>query len=1413
MKTIGFSSALGLKKHRRIITLTLFLGLMLLVAPGVYAQCSGPTGDCDGDLIVNQDDLDDDNDGILDTDEGYSVQTVTTPIPVVYDADALAGSGSGTTSGRLLTMGCQDQFTADFGFVSTGGDIPNLSTPDGSDISISYNGGLSGTSEITYTFSEMVDVRLGLWSNGETESVTFVTPYDNIIPGPSSTIESTNPVVWNNNNLSSASDVTFFEFLGVTSITLGLEGDNLTQKQKMEISGFTLESCTDLDNNGVPDHFDLDSDDDGCPDAIEGAASLTLADIDINGQLTGGVDANGVPLSASGGQAIGSSADASVIVCCDATASGYADADSDGVSDICDLDYDNDGITDTAEGYNAVNWSTPSGTTAGTADQTAVLQTACGDIDLTLSTAGGLFVAGGESDRLRINEQADGQGVYTLATDNGEPIYNLSLFFGSFGADADGNALIGDFIFTLEDGSIIANPSFMINDNHTGIGLLSSDRELAWQVEIGGKLYIQDPTINGSQNQAYALLTFPTLMQQSALGNGVVSMSFESIGDGIGPTAFFAINGGCAIDTDGDAIPNYADLDSDGDGCPDAIEGAANLTLADTETDGSLSGAVDANGVPLSASGGQSIGSSADASVIVCCDATASGYADADSDGVSDICDLDDDNDGILDLDEQSCDLVPNGDFSNGLTNWTTSGTVGNGGGRLYFNGGDNAPNGIASQTITTEAGSIYTFTFDLESFWGVASPAEQTVLQLGVEVDGIMYGPFGENTPGGGITSYTFTTSPISGTSTVIRIIDETFTNTTPPADDRDIALDNLIACVNTLDTDGDGLADYLDLDSDDDGCADAIEGSANLTLADTETDGSLSGAVDANGVPTSASGSQAVGSSTDAATVVCCDATASGYADADSDGVSDICDLDNDNDGILDAVECAQNSTVITVTGDGTGTSTGGYPVALTVPGITGTVGETVSSFNVQVTPDSNDAIESCELKFSSSAFDDGLYLSIDGTDVLRFRQEHWRVSDGAATTEFSSGGRFDLDNSGLWTPWTNEGNPEIQIVNGEVHLMMSTTLGTRENALPFMDPSNNSAEWILTSVAYDCLAGVAVQFGNANTGGPGQIANPEMIVEVYACVNTDGDALANYLDLDSDGDGCPDALEGSAGFTDADINPDGSLTGAVDANGVPTAASGGQDAGSSADAATITAACNEPPVLVDDTDSVNEDATVSTAVLTNDSDPDNNLDASSLSVATQPANGSATVNPDGTITYTPDADFNGTDSYTYQVCDAFSVCETATVTVTVNPQSDAPVVTDDTATVDEDNPVTVDILANDNDNADGGSIDASSVSITGSPANGTVVINPDGTVTYTPNADFNGTDSFTYQVCDNGTPDVQCEEATVNVSVNSVNDSPVITDDTATLTEDTAGGVDINVLGNDTDVDGTIDPSSLS
>jgi hypothetical protein len=128
------------------------------------------------------------------------------------------------------------------------------------------------------------------------------------------------------------------------------------------------------------------------------------------------------------------------------------------------------------------------------------------------------------------------------------------------------------------------------------------------------------------------------------------------------------------------------------------------------------------------------------------------------------------------------------------------------------------------------------------------------------------------------------------------------------------------------------------------------------------------------------------------------------------------------------------------------------------------------------------------------------------------------------------------------------------------------------------------------------------------------------------------------------------------------------------------------------------------------------------------------------------TQGVNGSVVDNGDGTVTYTPDPDWNGVDSYTYTVSDG-ALTDTATVTVTVVAVNDAPVAVDDNTGTDEDVAWSVAPLANDTD-VDG---DVLSVDSFTQPANGVVVDNGDDTLTYTPDADWNGTDSFTYTVSD--------------------------------------------------------------
>jgi VCBS repeat-containing protein len=203
------------------------------------------------------------------------------------------------------------------------------------------------------------------------------------------------------------------------------------------------------------------------------------------------------------------------------------------------------------------------------------------------------------------------------------------------------------------------------------------------------------------------------------------------------------------------------------------------------------------------------------------------------------------------------------------------------------------------------------------------------------------------------------------------------------------------------------------------------------------------------------------------------------------------------------------------------------------------------------------------------------------------------------------------------------------------------------------------------------------------------------------------------------------------------------------------------------------TATIATNTPPVAQDDVYSTDEDVTLTVAapgVLGNDSDPDG--DSLIAILLSGPANGSISLNPDGSFTYTPNTNFNGTDSFTYQANDGNANSDIATVSITVNPVNDPPMAQNDTYSTDEDVTLTVaapGVLGNDSD-PDGDSLIAILLS---GPANGSISLNPDGSFTYTPNTNFNGTDSFTYQANDgNGGSDM----ATVTITISPVNDPPV-------------------------------------
>ncbi|WP_285397181.1 tandem-95 repeat protein, partial [Vibrio parahaemolyticus] len=162
-------------------------------------------------------------------------------------------------------------------------------------------------------------------------------------------------------------------------------------------------------------------------------------------------------------------------------------------------------------------------------------------------------------------------------------------------------------------------------------------------------------------------------------------------------------------------------------------------------------------------------------------------------------------------------------------------------------------------------------------------------------------------------------------------------------------------------------------------------------------------------------------------------------------------------------------------------------------------------------------------------------------------------------------------------------------------------------------------------------------------------------------------------------------------------------------------------------------------------------------------------------------------------GIATISPTADWNGSETLTFTATDPSGESVSQTVNFTVAPVAD---IVADKATVVEDMPTIIKVLGNDTFEGDDKVV---SLDTNNGPANGTVSVNPDGSVTYTPNDNYHGADSFTYIVTSGGVS----ESTTVNVDVTPVNDAPVAKYDIATTQEDTA--VTIDVLPNDTDIDG--------
>ena len=310
------------------------------------------------------------------------------------------------------------------------------------------------------------------------------------------------------------------------------------------------------------------------------------------------------------------------------------------------------------------------------------------------------------------------------------------------------------------------------------------------------------------------------------------------------------------------------------------------------------------------------------------------------------------------------------------------------------------------------------------------------------------------------------------------------------------------------------------------------------------------------------------------------------------------------------------------------------------------------------------------------------------------------------------------------------------------------------------------------------------VDVDDGDSNVATVTVTVDPVIIITVTnndpvafpdsATVAEDGSVLIDVLANDTDADGDPltikdiltDPTHGNATIVGEKIRyrPD---TGYSGPDSLTYRADDGHPSGFSTPATvTITVTANRAPVTAPDAASVSEDGSVDVDVLGNDSDPDG--DALTITNLTSASHGTATV-VGGKVRYVPVGNYSGQDTFTYKASDGHGGLSPATaVTVTVDPSNDPPTALGDSASVAEDGSVDINVLANDTD------VDGDTLSITNlsDPPYGTVSVS-DGKVHYEPDANYYGSDGFSYTAYD-GT--ATSNTASVSITVTAVNDAPV-------------------------------------
>jgi VCBS repeat-containing protein len=373
-----------------------------------------------------------------------------------------------------------------------------------------------------------------------------------------------------------------------------------------------------------------------------------------------------------------------------------------------------------------------------------------------------------------------------------------------------------------------------------------------------------------------------------------------------------------------------------------------------------------------------------------------------------------------------------------------------------------------------------------------------------------------------------------------------------------------------------------------------------------------------------------------------------------------------------------------------------------------------------------------------------------------------------------------------------WSTQGS--VNIGNGVAVMNEVSSSQTRLSQVFLLNPTDRFLSFTLSGTALDDLTGapddafeVALLDANSGTsllGGTG-------LTRTDSVLNLQADGTQRFAD-------CVTCIN----------NTDGSRTYRVDLAGVPAGVAANLSfdligfGGNGSHVTVSDVRLSGLPQLHDDAATMLEDGTLAFNPFAQVDNPVlSGVEGAAIlqlgsHVVDQPAHGAVTVNTDGTFVYTPQADYFGTDTFTYRLSDGPLESNLATVSITLTPVNDAPVVADVQAITAEDTALVIALGAY--------AIDVDSNTLTTqivtSPAHGVLTQNADGSYTYTPEANYNGADSFTYQANDG---DLNSNIATVSLNVTAVNDAPTAGDLNLAAVEDTL--LPMNLLAAASDIDG--------